>query len=85
MFHKVKSVKPMPDMLLHVVFLSGEAKRYDVKPLMDRWEAFKDLAQAGLFGAVRVDAGGYGIAWNDYIDLACDELWENGVDAPPEA
>lgn len=23
--------------------------------------------------------GGYGIIWNDELDLSCDELWENGV------
>ena len=31
------------------------------------------------FGCVCVDVGGYGIVWNDNLDLACDELWENGV------
>ena len=28
---------------------------------------------------VEVDNGGYGISWNDDIDLSCDELFENGV------
>ncbi len=23
---------------------------------------------------------GYGISWNDEIDLSCDELWENGIE-----
>ena len=23
--------------------------------------------------------GGYGIIWNDDLDLSCDELWENGI------
>ena len=27
---------------------------------------------------VKVDAGGYGISWNDNIDLSSNELWENG-------
>jgi len=82
MFHRVKSVQPLPDMVLHVVFDSGEAKLYDVKPLMDKWKVFRDLAQNSLFNVVRVDAGGYGVAWNEYIDLACNELWENGIDVP---
>ena len=25
-----------------------------------------------------MDVGGYGIIWNDDLDLSCDELWENG-------
>jgi hypothetical protein len=44
------------------------------------WEAFKALSYIpGLFNLVKVEAGGYGISWNDHIDLACDELFENGV------
>ena len=31
-----------------------------------------------MFNAVSVDPGGYGISWNDDIDLSCDELWEHG-------
>lgn len=27
-----------------------------------------------------VGQGGYGIVWNDELDLSCDELWENGVE-----
>ena len=31
-----------------------------------------------LFNSVIVDQGGYGIVWNDDIDISCDELWANG-------
>ena len=31
-----------------------------------------------LFYSVTVDQGGYGIVWNDDIDISCDELWANG-------
>ena len=27
---------------------------------------------------MEVDTGGYGIIWNDDLDLSCDELFENG-------
>ncbi len=27
---------------------------------------------------VKVDAGVYGISWNDDIDLSCEELYQNG-------
>jgi hypothetical protein len=33
-----------------------------------------------LSRAVRVDAGGYGVSWNDDLDLSEDELWVNGVE-----
>ena len=79
MFHKVKSVTPMQDMVLLIHFAEGQAKRYDVKPLLDRLPPFRSLADVkGLFDQVRVDAGGYGVSWNDDLDLSCDELWEHG-------
>ena len=78
MFHRIKNVKPLSDMILYVEFINGEVKYYDVKPLLNKWEVFKDLKENNLFNLVSVDTGGYGIVWNDYIDLACDELWENG-------
>ena len=41
-------------------------------------------ASPELFGSVIVDQGGYGIIWNDDIDISCDELWANGeeIDTP---
>lgn len=82
MFHKIATVQPRDDYKLLVGFVSGEKKIYDVKPLFDRWEAFRALAgEAELFEGVRVDTGGYGVVWNDDIDLSCDELYCNGQPA----
>lgn len=79
MFHKVKSMKAMDDYNLTVLFLDGTIKSYDLNPLFHIWEEFNDLKTIpGLYEQVKVDTGGYGISWNDEIDLACDELWENG-------
>ena len=80
MFYKVKDVKPLEKYNLLVTFTNGEIKNYDVKPLFDKWEVFKDLVSIkGLFQQVKVDDGGYGISWNDDIDLSCNELYYNGV------
>jgi hypothetical protein len=79
MFHKVKEVKPLPNYTLLVRFEDKNLKQYDVKPLFAELEAFKPLVYvAGLFEQVKVDAGGYGISWNNDIDLSCDELYDNG-------
>jgi len=80
MFYKVKTVEPLPEYNLLVNFTTGEQKRYDVKPLFDKWEPFKALISTkGLFEQVKVDIGGYGISWNDEIDLSCNELYTNGI------
>lgn len=85
MFYKVKEVQPLPDYNLLVNFTSGECKRYNVAPLFEKWDMFKTLSNVnGLFEQVKVDAGGYGVSWNDDIDLSCNELWENGTPSDKE-
>lgn len=79
MFHKVKTVVPLPDYRLSVQFSDGTTKLYDINPLFDRIPAFKALVNDGLYESVEVDVGGYGLIWNDDLDLSSDELWRNGV------
>ena len=82
MFHKVKNVKALPDYILKIYFINGICKYYDVKPLFEIWQPFRALQYTtNLFPLVKVDAGGYGISWNDDLDLSCDELWKNGKSA----
>ena len=78
MFHKVKNVSPLPGYRLSVQFAEGATKLYDVTPLFDKWPAFQTLKEDHVFYDVAVDQGGYGVVWNDDLDLSCDELWENG-------
>ncbi len=79
MFHKIKNVSPLPEYKLSVQFSEGVTKIYDVKPLFQRLPVFKALENNNEFASVYVDVGGYGIIWNDDLDLSCDELWDNGV------
>ena len=79
MFHKVKSVVPMADYVLSVQFSEGITKHYDLKPLFEKYPMFLPLKeQEGLYASARVDIGGYGVIWNDSIDISCDELYYNG-------
>ena len=83
MFHKVKSVKSLDNYILEVVFENNIIKYYDVSNLFEKWTVFKKLKTInGLFNQVKVDKGGYGIYWNEEIDLSCNELWENGYKKP---
>ncbi len=78
MFEKIRDVRAVANYILLVDFMNGERKYYDVAPLFDRWPAFRELASNDMFKSVRVDVGGYGIVWNEKLDLSCSELWENG-------
>ena len=79
MFHKMRAVHTLSDYRLYIQFSEGLTKIYDVKLLFTKWAAFKRLEnEPELFNDVAVDTGGYGIVWNDELDLSCDELYENG-------
>ena len=78
-FHKVKEVTPLEDYILEIKFIDGCTKKYDVKPLFDELPYFTDLKDNDLFSKVYVSGGGYGIIWNDVLDLDCNELWNNGT------
>lgn len=85
MFHKVKNIMPLSDFELVAQFCEGVTKVYDMKPLFDRLPVFARLKEhPEVFDTVQVDVGGYGIVWNEELDLSCDELWEHGmqVDTP---
>lgn len=79
MFYTVQSVEPKDNFILSVLFTDGVRTEYDIKPLFEKWEVFNNLKNiTGLYQQVRVDAGGFGISWNDEIDLASEELRLNG-------
>ncbi len=78
MFHKVKNVTALPDFKLSIQFSEGVTKIYNVKDLIEKNTMFHNLQNEELFYNVEVDVGGYGIVWNDDIDISCDELFENG-------
>ena len=80
MFHKVKSVAPLSGFKLSVQFSEGVTKLYDMNPLFEKIPAFQYLRDSPAdFHSVSVDVGGYGIIWDDDLDLSCDELWEHGT------
>lgn len=80
MYHKIKSAAPLPEYTLRVCFSDGTAVDYCVGQLFDRVEAFRAFVTTpGLFEQVQVDPGGYGVSWNDSLDLDGEELWANGT------
>lgn len=79
MFHKVKNVSAIKDFKLCVQFCEGVTKIYNINPLFEQIPVFLFLKNHPEdFLCVSVDVGGYGIVWNDELDLSCDELWDHG-------
>lgn len=75
---KIKSVIPLADKQLLVTFVNGVAKLYDCQAVLNL-DRFRLLQHEAFFKAVKVDPGGYGISWNDEMDLSEYELWHRGI------
>ena len=80
MYRKVKSIKALEDLKLLAIFQDGTEKEYNVRMLCSVFPQFKAFeTNPELFTQVKVDVGGYGISWNDELDLSADEIWECGI------
>ena len=75
----ILSVQVQEHKKLLIKFVNGTKKVYDCAQLL-RMEMFQLLKNDAFFKSVKVDVGGYGISWNDEIDLSEYELWTNGAE-----
>lgn len=74
---KVNGIRPMDGYRLWVRFSTGEAKIFDLKPLLGT-PAFSPLSDKTVFNSVYID---YGVpVWNDGdIDLSPERLYKDGI------
>jgi hypothetical protein len=81
MIPRIKSVKPLENYVLLVVFDDGKTVLYDVKDDIQAIPSYEDLKTiGGLFQQVQLDQSRTCIFWNDYIDLPSDAVYEYGVE-----
>lgn len=79
MTHRIKKVKPLENFVVSVIFQDGVEKKYDMGRLFAKYPQFRTFESvAGLFEQVQVDVGGYGISWNDELDLDAETIWNDG-------
>ena len=78
-FHLIRSLSTTKDFHLIAQFDDGSIKSYDLEILSNKNSVFKELvANPALFAKAKVDVGGYGIVWNESLDLSSEEIWKNG-------
>lgn len=78
-FHLIRSLSTKPDMVIVAQFDDGTIKEYDASQLKARHIEFGEFDKnASLFGKARIDAGGFGVVWNENLDLSANEIWANG-------
>lgn len=80
MTHRIKEVESKENFMIEAVFFNGQIVQYDVKSLFLVFPQFQMLEDnQELFKNVKVDQGGYGISWNDELDLDAETIWEDGI------
>lgn len=85
MVHKISSIKTKENLIIVATFFDGTVKEYDIKNLFPVYPQLKTLENNKLFKGVQIDTGGYGISWNDDLDLDADTIWEDGIEVGKES
>lgn len=79
MIPRIKSLKPMDNFILHVVFDDGKDVLYDVSEDIAAIPSYQDLKTIhGLFNQAQLDESRTCVFWNDMIDLPSDTIYEYG-------
>lgn len=76
-YPRIASVEALHGFCLRVTFANGQSRIYDFTTKRGL-PATALLLDEALFRTAHVDAGGYGVVWNDELDIAESELWLNG-------
>lgn len=76
-YPRILNAEAVGDRILRVTFTNGDLRDYDITPLLTK-PAFLPLCQPAFFKSFTIEPGGYGIVWNDDIDLSEYELWSKG-------
>lgn len=79
MIPRIKSVIPMENYILDVVFDDNVRVHYDMKEDISSLPGYDDLRNIqGLYQNVQLDLSRTCIYWNEYIDLPSDTIYEYG-------
>jgi hypothetical protein len=78
-YPRINYLQALPNHRLFLIFDNGEIKIYSLSERLQS-PAFAPLKDEALFNTVRLANGGYGVIWNDDIDLSEYELWVKGVE-----
>ena len=76
MYKGIKSVIPLEDYKIRVVFENDEVKIFDVKPYLETG-IFKELKDIEIFNTVRVSFDT--VEWSNGADLDPEEIYECSV------
>ena len=77
MFHKATALELKEGTMLEVTFQDGKVMQYDMSVLFDKYSQLCALKNRELFCQAKLM--GYGIIWNDDLDIETETIYEEGT------
>ena len=79
MFMNATKVRFLEDVTLELTFQDGKIIRYDMARLFSKYPQLEELRRnRKLFLSGHLDVGGYGVIWNDELDIDATSVYECG-------
>ena len=79
MFHKAVKIEYRDGTVLELTFRDGCVKQFDMAVMFDVYPPLTALSDRALFTSGKLTSGGYGIIWNDDLDLETETVYEEGI------
>lgn len=74
----ITNIQTLDNLEFEATFADGEVVLFDVKTLFNKFPQFKALENNNLFSSLKIDGHGYGVSWNDDLDLASGGIYSRG-------
>ena len=79
MFMHATNVRFLEDVKLELTYQDGKIIRYDMSKLFSKYPQLEELRRNhDLFTNGHLDVGGYGVIWNDELDIDATSIYESG-------
>lgn len=76
--NRIMAAQAMDERTLIIKFTNNELRKYDISKLWEK-PMFSLLKNPVFFRNFTIDPHGYGLIWNEDIDLSEYELWQNSI------
>ena len=79
MHYRAINIDFLADVTFKMTFQNGKIVKYDLSKLISKYPQFKRLREdRNLFMMGHLDSGGYGVIWNDELDLDATSVYLDG-------
>ena len=79
MHYRAINIDFLADVTFKMTFQNGKIVKYDLSKLISKYPQFKRLREdRNLFMMGHLDSGGYGVIWDDELDLDATSVYLDG-------